>query len=178
MIWLYSFISNGDLWPHLEVFFCHKDKHTHSKTGQFSLLCKPWKRFWLVCCCLCSLLVLPSRHRARGRIRNQCMHDINFHDKEYTSRFWLWFLHKNEEFDFTTQLDITNAKALKRLEAIMDTVAGSTWTMMKMKCVMKENWQVHDFPFDKQHLIHDEHWKQFYDVNSLIFLTRPKRQSV
>ena len=27
------------------------------------------------------------------------LHDINFHDKEYTMRFWLWLLHNNKEFD-------------------------------------------------------------------------------
>jgi len=32
------------------------------------------------------------------------VHDINFHDKEYTARFWLWFLYKNKEFDFEKQL--------------------------------------------------------------------------
>lgn len=96
------------------------------------------------------------------------IHDINFHNKEYTSRFWLWFLHKNEEFDFTTQLDITNAKSIEQPEAIMDTIAGKNWTMMKMKCAMKQNWKVHDFPFDKQHLVmHIEN--SIYDINSLVF---------
>ncbi len=81
------------------------------------------------------------------------VHDINFHDKEYTIRFWLWFLNnKNPSFDFPNQLDITNAKSIDEPEPIADTVAGKDWVMMKMKCVMKETWQVHDFPFDKQHL--------------------------
>lgn len=81
------------------------------------------------------------------------VHDINFHDKEYTMRFWLWFLYnKNPDFDFTTQLDITNAKSIDAPEAIADTVTGKDWVMLKMKCVMKETWQVHDFPFDEQHL--------------------------
>ena len=80
------------------------------------------------------------------------VHDINFHDKEYTVRFWLWFLYDNPEFDFTTQLDIPNAKTIEPPESIIDTVAGKTWVMLKMKCTMKENWSVQDFPFDKQHL--------------------------
>ncbi|MBY0433580.1 MAG: hypothetical protein K2U26_05685 [Cyclobacteriaceae bacterium] len=80
------------------------------------------------------------------------VHDINFHDKEYTVRFWMWFLYKNEGFDFTKQLDIPNAKSIDPPEAIIDTVEGKTWVMLKMKCVMKENWLVHDFPFDHQHL--------------------------
>ena len=67
-------------------------------------------------------------------------------------RFWLWFLYDNPEFDFTTQLDIPNAKTIEPPESIIDTVAGKTWVMLKMKCTMKENWSVQDFPFDKQHL--------------------------
>lgn len=80
------------------------------------------------------------------------VHDINFRDKEYTVRFWLWFLYDNPEFDFTTQLDIPNAKTIEPPESIIDTVDGKTWVMLKMKCVMKENWSVEDFPFDRQHL--------------------------
>ena len=80
------------------------------------------------------------------------VHDINFHDKEYTVRFWMWFLYTSPEFDFTKQLDIVNAKTIEPPEAIVDTIDGKAWVMLKMKCVMKENWKVHDFPFDKQHL--------------------------
>ena len=29
------------------------------------------------------------------------VHDINFHEKEYTVRFWPWFLHNNAEFDLS-----------------------------------------------------------------------------
>src|SRR5262245_13599483 len=70
------------------------------------------------------------------------VHDINFHDKEYTMRFWLWFLYTNPEMDFTKQLDIPNAKTIDPPEAIIDTVDGRTWVMLKMKCSMKENWTV------------------------------------
>ena len=80
------------------------------------------------------------------------VHDINFHDKEYTVRFWMWFLYKNPDFDFSKQLDIVNAKTIDPPEGIIDSIDGKAWVMMKMKCVMKENWMVHDFPFDKQHL--------------------------
>jgi hypothetical protein len=80
------------------------------------------------------------------------VHDINFHDKEYTMRFWLWFLHDNPEFDFKTQLDIPNAKEIDEPAVVPDTVDGKIWVQLKMKCTMKENWVVHNFPFDKQHL--------------------------
>ena len=80
------------------------------------------------------------------------VHDINFHDKEYTMRFWLWFVYDNPDFDFSKQLDIPNAKAIEPPEIIMDSIDGKAWAIMKMKCIMKERWDVKDFPFDRQHL--------------------------
>jgi hypothetical protein len=107
---------------------------------------------------VCSLAVIPLCTRAEGpdtvRVGAYVIsvHDINFHDKEYTIRFWLWFLYDNPEFDFTKQLDITNAKTIDPPESIIDTVDGKSWVMLKMKCVMKQNWGVQDFPFDRQHI--------------------------
>jgi len=80
------------------------------------------------------------------------VHDINFHDKEYTIRFWLWFVYDNGDFDFSKQLDIPNAKSIEPPEIIMDSLDGKSWAIMKMKCTMKERWDVKDFPFDNQHL--------------------------
>jgi hypothetical protein len=97
------------------------------------------------------------------------VHDINFHNKEYTVRFWLWLLYDNLEFDFPTQIDIPNAKHIDKPEVIMDMVDGKMWQLMKMKCVMKHNWRVGDFPFDKQQLVvHIEN--SIYDQNSLVFV--------
>lgn len=80
------------------------------------------------------------------------VHDINFHEKEYTVRFWLWFVYDNAAFDFSKQLDIPNAKSIEPPEIICDSMDGKAWVIMKMKCTMKENWSVEDFPFDEQHL--------------------------
>src|SRR5690242_17823712 len=97
------------------------------------------------------------------------VHDINFHDKEYTVRFWLWFVHNNAEFDFSKQLDIPNAKSIEFEEPITDSIDGKAWVIMKMKCVMKENWNVSDFPFDQQHLrVSIEN--TLFDNTSLVFV--------
>ncbi len=96
------------------------------------------------------------------------VHDINFHDKEYTARFWLWFLYKDKKFDFVRQLDITNAKTIDSPQLLADSIGREQWSMLKMKCIMKENWNVLDFPFDKQHLkIHIEN--SLFDKNDLVF---------
>ncbi len=80
------------------------------------------------------------------------VHDINFRDKQYTMRFWLWFVYDNPDFDFSTQLDIPNAKSIDTPEIILDSLNGKAWAIMKMKATMKESWNVLDFPFDRQHL--------------------------
>jgi hypothetical protein len=96
------------------------------------------------------------------------VHDINFRDKEYTMRFWLWFLYDNPDFDFSTQLDIPNAKSIDPPEIIIDSIDNKAWAIMKMKTTMKESWQVADFPFDKQHLkVQIEN--ALFDNNSLVF---------
>ncbi len=96
------------------------------------------------------------------------VHDINFHDKEYTVRFWLWFLYNNPEFDFSKQLDIPNAKSIDPPEIMSDSIDGQAWVIMKMKCTMKESWKVDDFPFDSQHLnIQIEN--TLFDKDDLVF---------
>ena len=97
------------------------------------------------------------------------VHDINFHDKEYTVRFWLWFVYDNPAFDFSKQLDIPNAKSIDPPEIITDSLNGKAWTIMKMKCVMKERWDVKDFPFDQQHLkVQIEN--TLFDNRALVFI--------
>lgn len=97
------------------------------------------------------------------------IHDINFHDKEYTARFWLWFVYKNPRLNFASQIDIPNAKEIEISSESIDTVNGQYWAQMRVKCTMKENWRVHDFPFDTQHLkiiLEDE----VLDIDNLVFV--------
>jgi hypothetical protein len=97
------------------------------------------------------------------------IHDINFHQKEYIARFWLWFVYDNPSYDFSQQIDIVNAKDIEISSATIDTVKGKYWAQMRVKCTMKENWRVHDFPFDTQHLkivMEDE----ALDIDNLVFV--------
>jgi hypothetical protein len=96
------------------------------------------------------------------------IHDINFKNKEYTSRFWLWMLYDNPEFDFVKQVEVPNAKTLEKPDVIVDTLEKNIWVLMKMKCVMKQSWEVTDYPFDNQELnLHVEN--TMFDASSLVF---------
>ncbi len=97
------------------------------------------------------------------------VHDIDFRQKEYTVRFWLWFRCKSNEFKFDKNVEVPNAKSIENTDNYSDTSNGEIFTLMKMKCVMKESWQVHNYPFDKQKLeIHIENSQ--FDSRSLVFV--------
>ncbi|MBX2967502.1 MAG: hypothetical protein KF845_15275 [Cyclobacteriaceae bacterium] len=97
------------------------------------------------------------------------IHDINFQDKEYTLRFWLWGLFDNVGFDLAKQLDIPNAKSIDEPQAIVDVLDGKTWQLMKLRATMKQNWKVGNYPFDKQHLtVHIEN--TIFDKDMLVFV--------
>lgn len=97
------------------------------------------------------------------------LHDIDFRQKEYTVRFWLWFRYKNKVFDFAKNVEVPNAKSIENTDNYTDTSNGEVFTLMKMKCVMKESWQVQNYPFDKQQLeVHIENSQ--YDSRSLVFI--------
>jgi hypothetical protein len=116
-----------------------------------------------------SLSLAQTPDTVRAGVYIISVHDINFRSKEYTLRFWLWFVYDNPEFDFTRQLDLPNAKDIEIQETIYDSLEGKTWAIMKMKCTMKQSWNVHDFPFDHQELkMHIEN--TLFDKRSLIFL--------
>ncbi len=96
------------------------------------------------------------------------LHDINFHEKEYTIRFWLWMLHTNPDFNFSKQVEIPNAKTLEDPDVMLDTIKGEIWTLMRMKATMKQSWDVGNFPFDKQYLnVRIEN--TVFDASKLIF---------
>jgi hypothetical protein len=101
------------------------------------------------------------------------VHDIKFHEKEYTARFWLWFIYNNPKYDFNVQLDMPTAKAYEQSPPIVDSMDGKKWVMMKMKATMKEKWNVQDFPFDQQHLSMQIENSQ-YDTTSMVFVADTK----
>ncbi|MCE2956810.1 MAG: hypothetical protein LW841_06615, partial [Flammeovirgaceae bacterium] len=124
------------------------------------------KFFSLICFLLASSICPAQPDTVRVGSYVISVHDINFHEKEYTARFWIWFVYSNPKLDFTQQLDIPNSKSVEQAFPIKDSLEGKAWVMMKMKAVMKEKWNVSDFPFDSQHLnIHIENSQ--YDTSSL-----------
>lgn len=96
------------------------------------------------------------------------IHDIDFKQKEYTIDFWLWLKYKNKAFDFSKNLEIPQAKSVDKSFYTIDTSDGKVYMQMKLQCVMKDNWKINNFPFDRQKLRLSLENSQ-YDSRSLVF---------
>lgn len=98
------------------------------------------------------------------------LHDFNFHEKEYTARFWVWLLYDNPDIDFADDVEIPNAKSVTFDEVIIDSTENNKWVQLKITSVIKQSWEVQDYPFDKQSLnIIIENSK--YDTRTVVFET-------
>ena len=83
------------------------------------------------------------------------IHDIDFKQKEYTINLWLWMRYKNRDFEFDKYSTI-------------DSSGGDYFMQMKLQCIMKDNWSILNFPFDRQRLWFSIENSQF-DATELVF---------
>lgn len=101
------------------------------------------------------------------------IHDIDFKQNEFSVNFWLWLKYKNMKFDFSKNLEIPNSKSFEKSYVVIDTVVTETGEKridmaMKVQAVMKDNWKITNFPFDRQRLRISIENSQ-YSYESLVF---------
>lgn len=97
------------------------------------------------------------------------VHDIDFKQKEYTVNLWLWLKYKNAAFDFSNNLEIPQAKSVSKSFVTTNTSNGRVYMLMKLQCIMKDNWKIANFPFDVQKLRLSIENSQ-YDSRFLVFV--------
>lgn len=97
------------------------------------------------------------------------IHDIDFREKQYCINLWLWLKYRNPDFDFSKYLEVPMAKSLDKSFYTVDTLEdGRIYMLMKLQCVMKDNWKFQNFPFDHQKLRFTIENSQF-DSGDLVF---------
>jgi hypothetical protein len=97
------------------------------------------------------------------------IHNIDFKQKEYTVDLWLWLKYRNSKFDFQQNLEIPMAKSVNKSFSTIDTSNNRVYLLMKLQCVMKDEWSIANFPFDRQTLRFSIENSQF-DSKSLVFV--------
>jgi len=97
------------------------------------------------------------------------IHNIDFKQHEFTITFWLWMKYKNPELDFVNNLEVPNAKTVDKTFFTIDTTDNGIVMQMQMQCIMKDSWQITNFPFDEQKLRVSLENSQ-YDTSTMIFV--------
>ena len=105
---------------------------------------------------LAHALVFSATHKpdtVKAGIYVTSIHNVDFKQKEYSINLWLWLKYKRLDFDFEKNLEVPMAKSFEKSYVSTDTLEdGSIYMLMKLQCVMKDNWQINNYPFDRQKL--------------------------
>lgn len=124
-----------------------------------------------LCLFLCfSALAQPSKtDTVKVGVYITSIHDIDFKQKEYTIALWLWMKYRNRDLNFQQNLEVPQAKSVEKSFFVIDSSGERVSMQMKLQCVMKDNWRIENFPFDRQTLRFSIENSQF-DSRSLIFV--------
>lgn len=121
--------------------------------------------------CAKSRVDLDSMKKVEIGIYITSIHNIDFRDREYDMTFWLWMRYSNRKFDLEHNLEIPNAKSFSIEYVDVDSSKGDIYLSMKIECVMKDSWQIRNFPFDRQTLrLNIENSNSDFEAPNLIFV--------
>jgi hypothetical protein len=109
-----------------------------------------------------SFLFAQSPEKTKDTIRLgiyvTSIHDIEFKNSEYDLNFWLWIDYKIKKGTsvFPNISELFNAIEIPQAKSVemkfVDTVSLPNHLLTKVHCVLKDNWNITNFPFDHQKL--------------------------
>lgn len=77
--------------------------------------------------------------------------DVNFARQDIGAQFWVWFNHSDPSFDPKTAIEIVNARSSEaQVNLRADMGNGVYWDQLKYSTVLDQNWNVANYPFDRQ----------------------------
>lgn len=77
--------------------------------------------------------------------------DVDFARQDVASQFWVWFNHGDASFNPQTGIEIVNARSVEVQGSIRaDMGNGRYWDQLKYSAVLDQNWNVSNYPFDRQ----------------------------
>lgn len=80
------------------------------------------------------------------------VYDLDLADKSFTADFWIWYNYRNDSLSPLESVEISNAKEFEFTLPDVEKVGEVNWATHKCKAVLKKEWDLRDFPFDKQYL--------------------------
>lgn len=112
----------------------------------------------LISSILISQIPKHARDTVRLGIYVTSIHDIEFKNQEYDLNFWLWIDYKiiKGTSVFPNISELFNAIEIPQAKSVemkfVDTASLPNHLLTKVHCVLKDNWNITNFPFDHQKL--------------------------
>jgi Neurotransmitter-gated ion-channel ligand binding domain len=101
---------------------------------------------------LSSVLSFAQKDTCKLGIYVNSIYDFKLDDKSYMVDFWMWMNYKNDSLNFEKNHDITNSKSTEFTHYTKEKKGDINWAAQKCKAQMMHQWNVANFPFDKQTL--------------------------
>lgn len=101
------------------------------------------------------------------------VYDLNLAEKSFTADFWIWYNYTNDSINPLESIEISNAKEFEFQSPDIEKVGNVNWATHKCKATVKKEWNLKNFPFDKQEL-HIEIEDAIYDSEQLIIVADVK----
>lgn len=77
--------------------------------------------------------------------------DVDFARQDVEAQFWVWFDHADAAFDPKKDVEIVNARSANVMGSYRTPVDnGQFWDQVKYSTVLDQNWNVANYPFDRQ----------------------------
>src|SRR5687767_7909118 len=81
------------------------------------------------------------------------LYDFDLADKSFSTVVYLWVNHTVDSLTFDKSLEITNSKATEYSMYFDEMEEGIQWFSVKCRATIISEWDISDFPFDKQVLV-------------------------
>jgi|GEM_PF-86171 len=146
--------------------------------GRFALYSPPQTnltRMFLRLFCFLSLLgfAQPMAAQAPDTVKIGAyvldIYDINLSENSFSTQFWVWFNYTNPRLQPLESLEIPNAKEINSPNTFVDEKNGVQWQGKKYTAVVKKEWDIRHFPFDKQKMT-IEMEESGLDMDSLVYV--------
>lgn len=78
------------------------------------------------------------------------LYNFDLVDKSYTTDFWVWINHDIDSISFENSIEIPNAMEANYSMYLDEEKGAGRWVTEKVHAVIRADWDISDFPFDKQ----------------------------
>ncbi|MDX2303440.1 MAG: hypothetical protein NW226_11600 [Microscillaceae bacterium] len=103
------------------------------------------------------------------------LYDMSLPDNSFKADFWLWFNYTNDRLDMLESVEIINAKEVDKQIPSTEKKNGINWSTQKYQVVLKKQWNIEHFPFDRQNL--EIFFEEAVADTSAIYLIADKKNS-